>query len=107
MIGKYAQAFSFLVAQPKWVCRGDADVYTNYEWCDDRPQPTQAECDAVIPTLLAQLAHDAIREQRHQAFIVEADPLFFAWQRGEATEEEWLAKCAEIRARFPYVDVEQ
>jgi hypothetical protein len=39
---------------------------------------------------------------RRGAFQAEADPLFFAWQRGEATEEDWLAKCAEIRARYPY-----
>jgi hypothetical protein len=23
------------------------------------------------------------------------------WQRGEATQQEWLDKVAEIRARFP------
>jgi hypothetical protein len=48
----------------------------------------------------------AVRQARHDAFVAEADPLFFAWQRGEATEEDWLTKCAEIRARFPYVEVE-
>jgi len=31
----------------------------------------------------------------------EADPLFFKWQRGEATQEEWLAKVAEIRQLYP------
>ena len=39
---------------------------------------------------------------RRGAFQTEADPLYFAWQRGEATEEDWLAKCDEIRARYPY-----
>ena len=39
---------------------------------------------------------------RRGAFQAEADPLYFAWQRGEATEEDWLTKCAEIRARYPY-----
>jgi hypothetical protein len=31
----------------------------------------------------------------------ESDPLFFKWQRGEATEQEWLNKVAEIKARYP------
>ncbi len=31
----------------------------------------------------------------------EADPIFFKWQRGEATEQDWLDKVAEIRARYP------
>lgn len=38
---------------------------------------------------------------RRTAYINEADPLFFKAQRGEATMEEWQAKIAEIKARFP------
>jgi hypothetical protein len=38
---------------------------------------------------------------RKAAYIAEADPLFFKWQRGEATEQEWLDKIAEIKARYP------
>jgi hypothetical protein len=39
---------------------------------------------------------------RKAAYQVEADPLFFKAQRGEATMEEWTAKVAEIKALFPY-----
>ena len=39
---------------------------------------------------------------RQAAYTQEADPLFFKWQAGEATKEEWEAKRAEIRERFPY-----
>lgn len=39
---------------------------------------------------------------RAEAYSKEADPLFFKTQRGEATVEEWQAKVAEIKARFPY-----
>ena len=38
---------------------------------------------------------------RRAAYAKEADPLFFKSQRGEATHEDWLAKVAEIKARFP------
>ena len=38
---------------------------------------------------------------RRAAYSAEADPLFFMSQRGEATQAEWLAKIAEIRARYP------
>lgn len=41
-------------------------------------------------------------EARRAAYVAEADPLFFMAQRGEATMEEWQAKIAEIKARFPY-----
>jgi hypothetical protein len=39
---------------------------------------------------------------RKTTFEREADPLFFKWQAGEGTEEEWKAKRQEIRDRFPY-----
>ena len=38
---------------------------------------------------------------RRAAYAAEADPIFFMHQRGEATQAEWLAKIAEIRARYP------
>jgi hypothetical protein len=40
--------------------------------------------------------------KRQAAYTQEADPLFFKWQAGEATQEEWLAKREEIRLRYPY-----
>ncbi|OYW59197.1 MAG: hypothetical protein B7Z10_04765 [Rhodobacterales bacterium 32-66-7] len=36
-----------------------------------------------------------------QALAEEADPLFFKWQRDEATREDWLSKVAEVKARYP------
>jgi len=38
---------------------------------------------------------------RASAYSIEADPVFFKSQRGEATHEEWLAKVTEIRTRYP------
>jgi hypothetical protein len=45
---------------------------------------------------LAQTEHS-----RRAAYIKETDPLFFKVQRGEATMEEWQAKIAEIKAKYP------
>jgi hypothetical protein len=42
-----------------------------------------------------------IEAMRKAAYQDEADPLFFKWQRGESTEAAWLAKIAEIKARYP------
>jgi hypothetical protein len=58
------------------------------------PAPTPEE-------LLAQA-----QANRQSAFQREADPLFFKVQRGEAPEQEWLDKVAEIRARYPYPEDE-
>jgi hypothetical protein len=42
------------------------------------------------------------KAQRADAYREEADPLFFKYQRGECSEQEWLDKIEEIRERFPY-----
>ena len=52
----------------------------------------------VLPGVLRQQAE----QDRAAAYRSEADPLFFKAQRGEATTDEWTAKVAEIKARFPY-----
>jgi spore cortex formation protein SpoVR/YcgB (stage V sporulation) len=41
-------------------------------------------------------------ELRRKAYELEADPIFFMSQRGEATQEEWQAKITEIKERYPY-----
>lgn len=38
---------------------------------------------------------------RKAAYAAESDPIFFMWHRGEATQQEWLDKVAEIKARWP------
>lgn len=44
------------------------------------------------------MANKALREE---AYKKESDKIFFKWQRGEATQEEWLDKVNEIKARYP------
>jgi len=51
---------------------------------------------------VAEKQHAEVQTARAAAYTAEADPLFFKWQRGEATEAEWLDKIEEIRERFPY-----
>jgi hypothetical protein len=45
---------------------------------------------------------EGTKASRAIAYRNEADPLFFKYQRGEGTEQEWLDKIEEIRERFPY-----
>ncbi len=56
-----------------------------------------------VATILAKRPSREDQEAaRRAAYVVEADPIFFMAQRGEATLAEWEAKVAEIKARFPY-----
>jgi hypothetical protein len=50
-----------------------------------------------------EIKNESVYFNRSEAYIKEADPLFFKAQRGEATMQEWQQKVAEIKARFPKV----
>ena len=45
------------------------------------------------------------KRNRSLSYRDEADPIFFKWQRSEATEQEWLDKIEEIKLRYPYPQV--
>jgi hypothetical protein len=102
MIGKYALAFFKLAPNSVWSCTGDPDVYENYVWGGPENQPSKDECDSALVTIEAEKAHDQVKRARQAAYQAEADPLYFGFQRGENTEQDWLDKVAEIRARYPY-----
>ena len=61
-----------------------------------------AEREAYERDVLPGLLRQQVEQARAAAYQLEADPLFFKAQRGEATTDEWTAKVAEIKARFPY-----
>ena len=51
--------------------------------------------------IVPDVAELTVDELRQAAYAAEADPLFFKWQRGEATQQDWLDVIAEIKARYP------
>lgn len=85
----------------EWVLRGNE--YAGLEWLDTKQaQPSEAEVTAEVARLQAELPNKIAKENRAVAYKLEADPLFFKAQRGEATQQEWLDKVEEIKQRFPY-----
>ena len=63
--------------------------------------PSKSECEAGIKALQAEWDEREIDQQRQSAYQAESDPLFFKYQAGEATEQDWLDKRNEIKARIP------
>lgn len=50
----------------------------------------------------AQYELDMAKTQRRIAFQNNSDPLFFKWQAGEATEQEWKDARAQVIIDNPY-----
>lgn len=53
-----------------------------------------------VAALHPEEAAENLRRARARAYREEADPLFFKAQRNEAAMSDWMAKVAEIKARY-------
>jgi hypothetical protein len=43
------------------------------------------------------------KQNRLYAYEQESDPIFFKWQRGEATQQEWLDAVELVKQQYPYI----
>jgi hypothetical protein len=84
----------------RWNLNGDD--YSGLNWLDDSPKPTEVELEALWPTVQAETARAGVEQERASAYRETSDPLFFEWQRGDATESDWLLAVAEVKAAHPY-----
>jgi hypothetical protein len=79
------------------------------DWCADWPEAAEDTSIGMIykdgnffPAPAVPPTREEQKALRLIAYRDESDPIFFKAQRGEATMDEWLAKVAEIDARYPY-----
>lgn len=84
----------------RWALYGES--YDDFHWFEDESKPTKSELDALWPVAQTVSHNKRQQDARSNAYRNESDPLFFKWQRGEGTEQEWKDKVAEIQARYPY-----
>jgi len=60
-------------------------------------------CGDIAPTDRSQWAAANLTAEKVRAALYKkhADPIFFKWQRGEATEQDWLDVIAKIKKCVP------
>ena len=63
-------------------------------------KPTWSEVEEKVNTYLFNKKINDNKSLRQAAYVTESDPIFFKYQRGEATKEEWLIKIEEIKNRY-------
>lgn len=69
---------------------------------DERTYPNPEPIDKEYARLMAEQPHAIVEAARLYAYEQTSDPLFFKWQRGDGTQEEWLAAVAKVKADNPY-----
>jgi hypothetical protein len=88
----------------EWALNGDS--YSGLTWLSDTPKPTLEELQAQWEAVEFEIEVERIESLRKAAYREESDPIFFDYQRGEATEDEWLDAIQDIKDRYPYPVIE-
>jgi hypothetical protein len=84
----------------EWSLSGED--YAGLNWFSETKKPTQKELEALWPTVQYEVAYAQVEQARRQAYQQTADPLFFEYQRGDATEQEWLDAVQAVKDAHPY-----
>ena len=100
MTPDYAAVLTAKYAGALWSL--DGDNYDGLIWLSDTPKPSQAELDALWPQVQYDNQCAAVEQARLVAYEHQSDPIFFKWQRGDATEAEWREAVAKVKAENPY-----
>ena len=84
----------------EWTLNGDS--YSGLTWLSDGDAPTLAELEAEWVQVEYEVAYEAVQKARQAAYQAESDPIFFDFQRGEVTEQEWLDAVQAVKDAHPY-----
>ena len=98
----YPAVLETLYPGAEWSLSGDS--YDGLVWHSEGEMPSQAELDAAWPQVKHDRAYAQVERDRHAAYISDADPLFFKWQRGTASEQAWLDAVQAVKDAHPYPD---
>tara|TARA_R110000868_G_scaffold9611_1_gene47402 strand:+ start:449 stop:772 length:324 start_codon:yes stop_codon:yes gene_type:complete len=96
----YALVLSVNYAGSQWAL--DGNDYNTLQWFSDTPKPTQAELDAAWPQVNYNNQVAQVETTRRTEYEAQSDGVFFAWQRGDATELQWREAVAKVKAANPY-----
>ena len=80
----------------------DGDSYSGLTWLSDGDAPTLAELEAEWAQVEYEVAYEAVQKTRQTAYQSESDPVFFDYQRGEVTEQDWLDAVQAVKDAHPY-----
>jgi len=96
----YPAVLTALYPDAEWTLNGSD--YAGLTWLSDTPKPTKAKLDKAWPQVKYDREYAAVQQARQAAYQQTSDPVFFDWQRGEATEADWQAAVAAVKAAHPY-----
>jgi len=98
----YALVLSVVYPDEFWSLVGQE--YDGLIWHGETPQPSKAELDAAWPQVQYDREMKRVRRARHAAYAAfdGPDAIYLQWQRGDATEQDWLDAVQAVKDAHPY-----
>jgi hypothetical protein len=90
----------------RWTHLGEPNDYSGISWdqSNPNPKPTKADLDAAAPSVQYKREMNRVRRARHADYAAAGGPdaIFLQWQRGDATEQDWLDAVQAVKEAHPY-----
>jgi hypothetical protein len=83
-----------------WTLSGED--YSGLTWLSAGKAPTEKQLEALWPEVLLEVQTEQVEQARAQAYRETSDALFFKYQRGTATEQQWLDAVQAVKDAHPY-----
>jgi hypothetical protein len=80
----------------------DGDDYSGLTWLSEGKAPTEKQLQALWPEVQLEVQTEQVKQERAVAYRKTSDALFFKYQRGSATEQEWLDAVQAVKDAHPY-----
>ena len=96
----YSQVLTANYPGKEWVLY-DND-YSTLVWLSAGTPPTEAELDAAWPQVDYNNQYAQVEATRRTQYEAQSDGIYFAWQRGDATEAQWREAVAKVKIENPY-----
>jgi hypothetical protein len=87
-------------AGAQWTLNGDD--YAGLTWLSEGKPPTEKQLEALWAEVQLEAQTERVEQARANAYRETSDPLFFKYQRGSATEQEWLDAVQAVKDAHPY-----
>jgi hypothetical protein len=95
-----AMILSRRYAGAEWTLNGDD--YEGLTWLSEGSAPTKKQLEALWPEVQLEVQTEQVEQARANAYRETSDALFFEYQRGDATETEWLTAVQAVKDAHPY-----
>jgi hypothetical protein len=80
----------------------DGDNYSGLTWISGGKKPTKKSLEGEWAQVEYETACEQVEADRQVAYRLSADPIFFEFQRGEVTEQDWLDAVQAVKDANPY-----